>query len=121
MFVPGNSLVVVVGDGADVCAAWCEIELSCAACIPEAMPRVAGAAAAGGALRAAPGAELRLACGGGAFLAYPARAALRVRCEAGRYRVLHDQQLRHLLELGCQESVFEDVLHQVLSYLLLLN
>ncbi|XP_026734082.1 uncharacterized protein LOC113498309 [Trichoplusia ni] len=92
---------------------WCEIELSCAACVPEAMPRVSGAAAAGGALRAAPGAELGLACGGGAFLAYPARAALRVRCEAGRYRVLHDQQLRHLLDLGCQESVFEDVLHQV--------
>ncbi|CAH0584007.1 unnamed protein product [Chrysodeixis includens] len=91
---------------------WCEMQLSCAACVPESMPRVRGAARARRAA-APPGAELRLQCGGGAFLLYPALAELRVRCEAGRYRVQHDQQLRHLLDLGCQESVFEDVLHQI--------
>ncbi|XP_068618544.1 uncharacterized protein [Battus philenor] len=91
----------------------CEIELHCAECLPEHMPLVRSHRAAGGRVRLAPGEDVVLECRGGNFLAYPLRAALTAACEAGRYRLRHDGTLRHLLELGCQENIFEDVLHQV--------
>ncbi|CAH2039931.1 unnamed protein product, partial [Iphiclides podalirius] len=91
----------------------CVIELECAECVPDHMPLVTSHRASAGAVRVAPGDEVALACHGGAFLNYPQRALLTAVCEAGRFRVRHDHALRHLLELGCQESIFEDVLHQV--------
>ncbi|XP_047026984.1 uncharacterized protein LOC124635206 isoform X1 [Helicoverpa zea] len=91
----------------------CVIELQCAECVPEHMPQVTSPRAAAGTVRVPPGAELALSCAPGAFLAYPLQRQLAARCEAGRYRVLHDAALRHILDLGCQESIFEDVLHQV--------
>ncbi|XP_075979175.1 uncharacterized protein LOC142978565 [Anticarsia gemmatalis] len=93
----------------------CVMELECAECVPDNMPLVTSHRAANGSLRAAPGDELVLQCGGGKFLAYPLLDTLRAVCEAGQYRVRHDDRLRHLLDLGCQESIFEDVLHQVES------
>lgn len=89
------------------------MELSCAECVPDNMPLVTSHRAANGSLRAEPGDEVTLACGGGKFLAYPLLDTLVAVCEAGRYRVRRDRALRHLLDLGCQESIFEDVLHQV--------
>ncbi|KAJ8713236.1 hypothetical protein PYW07_013606 [Mythimna separata] len=91
----------------------CEMELECAECVPDNMPLVTSHRAANGSLTVPAGDELTLACGGGKFLAYPLRDTLTVQCEAGRYRVRADDTLRHLLDLGCQESIFEDVLHQV--------
>lgn len=89
------------------------IELTCPECVPEHMPLVTSHRAAAGAVRVRAGDELRLACPGGRFRAYPQRAALAALCEAGRLRVRHDAALRHLLHLGCQDDVFEDVPHQV--------
>lgn len=95
------------------------IELACPECIPDNMPLVTSHRAAGGAVTAASGDEVLLSCGGGGkFAAYPLLGALAAVCEAGRYRVRHDNALRHLLELGCQENVFEDVLHEVSTRLL---
>ncbi|XP_063827983.1 uncharacterized protein LOC135077380 isoform X2 [Ostrinia nubilalis] len=92
----------------------CIIDLQCEECIPDNMPLVTSHRAANGSLVAASGDELALSCGArGKFAAYPLHGALAAACEAGRLRVRHDRALRHLLELGCQESVFEDVLHQV--------
>uniref|UniRef100_A0A2A4JY33 DNA/RNA non-specific endonuclease domain-containing protein n=1 Tax=Heliothis virescens TaxID=7102 RepID=A0A2A4JY33_HELVI len=91
----------------------CVIELQCAECVPEHMPLVTSHRAANGSVRLPAGAELALACAPGKFLAYPLLGRLAARCEAGRYRVAHDAALRHILDLGCQESIFEDVLHQV--------
>ncbi|XP_047534429.1 uncharacterized protein LOC125069105 isoform X1 [Vanessa atalanta] len=91
----------------------CVIELQCAECVPDNMPLVTSQRAADGALRAAHGDEVALSCGAGRLLAFPLRAGVVARCEAGRYRVPLDGSLRHLLELGCQENVFEDVLHAV--------
>ncbi|XP_041987004.1 uncharacterized protein LOC121738820 [Aricia agestis] len=92
---------------------WCVIDLSCAECTPDNMPLVTSARAADGTVRAAPGDELALSCGAGRFAAYPLRADLTVRCDAGRYRVAHDAALLSLLDLGCQENVYEDVQHSV--------
>ncbi|KAI8426639.1 hypothetical protein MSG28_005413 [Choristoneura fumiferana] len=93
--------------------AECVIDLRCRECVPDAMPLVESHRAAGGAVRLAPGAQLALACRGTRFVAYPTREALDARCEGGRLRLAHDHSLRHLLELGCQENLFEDVLHEV--------
>ncbi|CAH2091541.1 unnamed protein product [Euphydryas editha] len=84
----------------------CVVDLQCAECVPDNMPLVS-------ALAAAHGDEVWLSCGAGRLLAFPLRSSLAARCEAGRYRVPLDGSLRHLLELGCQENVFEDVLHAV--------
>lgn len=92
------------------------MELECAECVPDNMPLVTSHRAANGSLAVPAGDELTLACGGGKFLAFPLRDTLTVQCEAGRYRVRDDHSLRHLLELGCQESIFEDVLHQVTMF-----
>ncbi|XP_014368636.2 uncharacterized protein LOC106718946 [Papilio machaon] len=91
----------------------CVIELTCSECVPEHMPLVTSHRAVAGVLRMPAGDELRLACPRGRFLTYPHHAALAVLCEAGRLRVRHDGVLRHLLHLGCQDDVFEDVPHQV--------
>ncbi|CAH0694381.1 unnamed protein product [Spodoptera exigua] len=89
----------------------CVIELECAECLPDNMPLVTSPRGANGTLRLAQGAALALSCGAGRFLAAPLHAQLEARCHAGRYRVLG--RLYHLRDLGCQESIFEDVLHQV--------
>lgn len=81
--------------------------------MPDNMALVTSHGAANGSVVVPAGAELALSCAGGKFLLYPLRDTLAAVCEAGRYRVRDDRALRHLLELGCQESVFEDVLHQV--------
>lgn len=91
----------------------CTIELECAECVPDNMPVVTSHRAANGTVRVPAGGELTLACAGGKFLLYPLADALAAVCEGGRYRVRADRALRHLLDLGCQENVFEDVLHQV--------
>ncbi|XP_037294719.1 uncharacterized protein LOC119189383 [Manduca sexta] len=91
----------------------CVMELECAECVPENMPVVTSHRAANGSVRARAGEEARAGVRGRQVLAYPLHESLRAVCEAGRYRVALDRKLRHLLELGCQESVFEDVLHQV--------
>ncbi|CAK1586554.1 unnamed protein product [Parnassius mnemosyne] len=91
----------------------CVIELECAECLPDNMPLVASHRASNGTVTAEAGDELVLECRGGKFLAYPLLATLSAVCEAGRYRVARDGTLRHLLELGCQENIFEDVLHEV--------
>lgn len=75
------------------------------------MPLVTSHRAANGSLRLADGDALQLSCGAGRFLAAPTAAALAARCRAGRYVALG--RLLHLRELGCQQSIFEDVLHQV--------
>ncbi|KAI5644214.1 DNA/RNA non-specific endonuclease domain-containing protein [Phthorimaea operculella] len=77
------------------------------------MPLVTSHAAAGGAVTAQHGDEVVLACYGGKFIAYPLLETVSAVCEGGRYRARHDGQLRSLLELGCQEDIFEDVLHSV--------
>lgn len=78
------------------------------------MPLVTSHRASNGSVVAASGDEVLLSCGGGGkFAAYPLLGALAAACEAGRLRVRHDNALRHILELGCQENIFEDVLHQV--------
>lgn len=87
------------------------IELQCAECLPEHMPLVTSHRAAAGRVRVPHAHELRLSCGAGRLLAYPLRAELSARCEAGRYRAAPDRRLLALLQLGCQEDVFEDVLH----------
>lgn len=89
----------------------CVIELECAECLPDNMPLVTSHRAANGSLRLADGDALQLSCGAGRFLAAPTAAALAARCRAGRYVALG--RLLHLRELGCQQSIFEDVLHQV--------
>ncbi|CAH1638928.1 unnamed protein product [Spodoptera littoralis] len=89
----------------------CVIELECAECLPDNMPLVTSHRAANGSLRLADGAALQLSCGAGRFLAAPTHAALAAHCRAGRYAALG--RLLHLRELGCQQSIFEDVLHQV--------
>ncbi|RVE51373.1 hypothetical protein evm_003928 [Chilo suppressalis] len=91
----------------------CIIDLECPECIPDNMPLVTSHRAVNGSVRAQSRDEVLLSCGGGKFLAFPLRTTLTAVCEAGRYRLHHDHSLRHLLELGCQESVLEDVLHQV--------
>lgn len=91
----------------------CVIELECAECIPDNMPLVTSHRAANGTIVVEAGDELMLVCSGGKFLAYPLRDTLAAVCERGRYRVRHDGALRHLIQLGCQENVFEDVLHEV--------
>ncbi|XP_072947882.1 uncharacterized protein [Epargyreus clarus] len=91
----------------------CVIELECAECIPDNMPLVTSPRAANGSVLVPAGAALQLSCGAGRLLAYPLRSALAAVCEAGRFRVQDDGALRHLLELGCQENVFEDALHSV--------
>ncbi|XP_022829851.1 uncharacterized protein LOC111358789 [Spodoptera litura] len=89
----------------------CVIELECAECLPDNMPLVTSHRAANGTLRLADGDALQLSCGAGRFLAAPTHAALAAHCRAGRYVALG--RLLHLRELGCQQSIFEDVLHQV--------
>lgn len=89
------------------------IELECAECVPDHMPLVTSHRASNGSVLVPHGDEVSLSCGAGRLLAYPTRAAVTARCDAGRYRVPGDAALRHLLELGCQEDVFEDVLHTV--------
>ncbi|XP_028030574.1 uncharacterized protein LOC114243320 [Bombyx mandarina] len=91
----------------------CLIDLECAECIPDNMPLVTSHRATNGTFRIASGDEVVLACYGGKFLMYPLQETLTTVCEIGRFRVRKDAKLRHLLELGCQESVFEDVLHSV--------
>ncbi|CAK1550875.1 unnamed protein product [Leptosia nina] len=91
----------------------CEIDFDCAECIPDDMPLVMSQRAANGSLSVSSGDEMTLSCGEGRLIAYPLLSALTVLCEAGRYRVRQDNSLRTLLELGCQASVFEDVLHAV--------
>ncbi|XP_050680881.1 uncharacterized protein LOC126976534 [Leptidea sinapis] len=91
----------------------CVIELSCLECVPDNMPLVTSHRAANGSVVVPAGEQLTLSCGGGRLLAYPLRSELVARCEDARYRLAHDSSLRHLLELGCQEDVFEDVLHDV--------
>ncbi|XP_059050781.1 uncharacterized protein LOC131845698 [Achroia grisella] len=91
----------------------CTIELECRECIPDNMPLVTSHRSENGTITAAAGDEVVLVCSGGKFLAYPLRDTLTVVCKQGRYRVPHDGSLKHLIELGCQENVFEDVLHEV--------
>ncbi|CAH0729430.1 unnamed protein product, partial [Brenthis ino] len=91
----------------------CVIELECAECVPDHMPLVTSHRASNGSVLVPHGDEVSLSCGAGRLLAYPLRAAVTAQCDAGRYRVPGDAALRHLLELGCQEDVFEDVLHTV--------
>lgn len=95
----------------------CLMDLECAECVPDNMPLVTSHQAINGSILVTAGDEVTLACGGGKFLAYPLLDTLTAVCEAGRYRVRlrQDNTLRHLLELGCQESIFEDVLHTVES------
>ncbi|CAG9793623.1 unnamed protein product [Diatraea saccharalis] len=93
--------------------AACVIDLECAECMPDNMPMVTSHRAVNGSVRVPSGDEALLSCGGGKFLEYPLRDSLAAVCEGGRYRLRHDRSLRHLLDLGCQESVLEDVLHQV--------
>lgn len=80
------------------------------------MPVVTSHRAANGSVRVPAGDELTLACAGGKFLLYPLADALVAVCEGGRYRLRKDHTLRHMLDLGCQENVFEDVMHQVRAY-----
>ncbi|XP_049874396.1 uncharacterized protein LOC126372615 [Pectinophora gossypiella] len=91
----------------------CVIELECRECVPDNMPLVTSHRAVNGSVSAAAGDEVVLACAGGRFLLYPLLETVTAVCEAGRYRARHDAALRHLLELGCQENVFEDVLQTV--------
>ncbi|KAM3957716.1 uncharacterized protein ACR2FA_008228 [Aphomia sociella] len=91
----------------------CVIELECPECIPDNMPLVTSHRSANGTIVANAGDEVLLVCSGGKFLAYPLRDTIAVVCERGRYRVRQDGSLKHLIELGCQENVFEDVLHEV--------
>lgn len=91
----------------------CVMELECAECVPDNMPLVTSHRAVNGSVRALHGDEVTLACAGGKFLLYPMRDAVSATCRAGRFLVHHDGALRHLLELGCQENIFEDVLHDV--------
>ncbi|XP_026325156.1 uncharacterized protein LOC113234113 [Hyposmocoma kahamanoa] len=91
----------------------CVIDLECEECVPDNMPLVTSHRAANGSVRVEDGDEVTLACGGGKFLAYPLRESLGAVCRGGRFLAHPDGALRHLLELGCQESVFEDVLHEV--------
>nr|UYS55129.1 putative nuclease [Diatraea saccharalis] len=91
----------------------CVIDLQCTECMPDNMPMVASHRAVNGTVVVGSGDEALLSCGGGKFLAYPLWDTLAAVCEAGRYRLRHDHALRHLLDLGCQEDMLEDVLHQV--------
>ncbi|XP_037971569.2 uncharacterized protein LOC105391742 [Plutella xylostella] len=91
----------------------CIFELECPECVPDNMPLVTSHRAANGSVAAASGDEVVLACHGGKFLQYPMDELIIAVCEGGRLRVRQDGARRHVLELGCQESVFEDVLHPV--------
>ncbi|CAF4864332.1 unnamed protein product [Pieris macdunnoughi] len=91
----------------------CVIELGCPECLPEHMPLVTSHRAVDGEMRLRSGDEIRFSCGAGRLLLDPLRAAVVAVCEDGRFRLGHDASLRHLLELGCQEEIFEDVLHTV--------
>ncbi|CAG4993191.1 unnamed protein product [Colias eurytheme] len=91
----------------------CIIDLECMECIPDNMPLVASHRASNSSVVIPVGDEVVFSCGGGRLLAYPLLSTVSAVCEAGRYRVRQDSKLRHLLELGCQENIFEDVLHTV--------
>ncbi|XP_063363324.1 uncharacterized protein LOC134652090 [Cydia amplana] len=91
----------------------CVIDLSCRECIPDNMPHVSSHRAVTGAVRLSSGEQVSLVCRGSKFLTWPLQHTVLAVCEGGRYRVQIDNTLRHLLELGCQENIFEDVLHHV--------
>lgn len=92
------------------------IDLECPECIPDNMALVTSHSAFNGTLSIPSGEEVTMACSGGKFLVYPLLESLTAVCEGGKYRVRSDGSLKHLLDLGCQANLFEDVLHTVSPY-----
>lgn len=104
--------VLVYGQRDNVKPKDCVIDLECEECLPEHMPLVTSQEALDGSVVVAHDHEITLSCKDGRFLLYPSLSVLRAKCEDNKYK-LHDGTVRRLPELGCQESLFEDVLHHV--------